>query len=100
MPYNFRQLWFMSGRNCTPKQHIRIAKHELNHFMFYHYYPQLQKELGKEKYEILKEGLAIYTDPNGNNKPAVKRIENYFRKNLDKTIDKIMAKGEWEKYLL
>ncbi|MBM4401733.1 MAG: hypothetical protein FJ044_00615 [Candidatus Cloacimonetes bacterium] len=60
-PYNYEEKWFMSGRNQSEQGHLRTAMHELNHFMFYYYYPHLKDKLGNEKFEILKEALAIYT---------------------------------------
>lgn len=98
-PYNFKERWFMSGKNQDLRSHIKIALHELNHFMFYYYYSDLKKELGNERYEVLKEALAIYTNPGGNDKPAVKKLENYFKENLNKSIPDILKKGKWRNYL-
>lgn len=99
-PYSFEQRWFMSGRNSSIEGHINTAKHELNHFMFYYYYLKspLGKDLGFEKREILKEALAVFTNPEGNDKPNVKKLENYFMKNLDKTIPQILSENEWKNY--
>lgn len=98
-PYNFKKQWYMSGRNSNIENHISTALHELNHFMFYYYYSGLKKELGIEKYEILKEGLAVFTNPEGNDKPKVKNLENYLKKNLKRTIPKVLEKEEWKKYI-
>lgn len=98
-PYNFKEKWFMSGKNQDLGSHIKITLHELNHFMFYYYYSNLKKELGNEKYEILKEALAIYTNPEGNDKPAVKKLENYFKENLNKSIPEIIKSNNWKNYL-
>lgn len=98
-PYNFKEQWYMSGRNSNIENHISTALHELNHFMFYYYYSELEKELGTEKYELLKEGLVIFTNPKGNDKPKVKNLENYFKKNLKWTIPKVLEKREWKKYI-
>ncbi len=98
-PYNYKERWFMTSRNNSEEGHIQTALHELNHFMFYHYYPQLKKEIGDENYERLKEALAIYTNPKGNDKPSVKKLETYFKKNLDKTIKEIFRQKNWKKYL-
>jgi hypothetical protein len=69
----------MVGRDDNIARIILVAKHELNHFMFFYYYPQLKEKLGEEKFEILKEALVIFTNPEGNDKPAVKKLENYFK---------------------
>jgi len=98
-PYSYKDRWFMSGKYQSLENHISTALHELNHFMFYYYYPGLKKELGVKRYEILKEALAIYTNPEGNNKPDVKKMENYFRQNLDKSIPEVIEKGEWKNHL-
>lgn len=97
-PYNFKEKWFMSGKNQDLGSHIKTTLHELNHFMFYYYYPDLKKELGNERYEILKEALAIFTNPKGNDKPAVKKLEYYFKENLNKSVSNILKKGEWRNY--
>lgn len=97
-PYNYEEGWFMTGYFSDMTRHISTATHELNHFMFYYYYPHLKDKIGNEKYEILKEALAIYTNPEGTDKPTVKKLEQYFKKHLDKTIDEIIEKGEWAKY--
>lgn len=95
-PYSYTRRWYMTGRNSSEEGHVKTALHELNHFMFYYYYPELENELGKEKYEFLKEALAIYTNPEGNNKPTIKKLESYFAKHLDKTIPEVLSLGEWK----
>lgn len=97
-PYNHEEKWFMSSCVSDIAEHIRIATHELNHFMFYYYYPHLKDKLGKEKFEILKEALSVFTNPEGTEKPTTEKMQGYFRQHIDKTIDKIIEKGEWEKY--
>ena len=90
-PYNYEERWFMTGRNSSIEGHLRTARHELNHFMFYYYFPELKNKLGVEKYEILKEALAIFTNPEGNDKPAVKKLESFLIKQKG-TIPEIIAK--------
>lgn len=97
-PYDYEERWFMSGRNQSEQGHLRTAIHELNHFMFYYYYPHLKDKLGNEKYEIIKEALAIFTNPEGTDKPTVEKLEQYLKRYLDKTIDEVIEKGEWERY--
>ncbi len=98
-PYSYKQRWYLLGRNSSEENHIKITLHELNHFMFYYYYPHLKKDLGKEKYEVLKEALAIYTNPEGNDKPGVQRLESYFKENASKSLKKLLAKKDWRKLL-
>lgn len=97
-PYNYEEKWFMSSCVHDIDGHIRTATHELNHFMFYYYYPHLKDKLGEEKFEILKEALAIYTNPEGNERPTTKKMERYFMEHLNKTIEEVIEKGKWEKY--
>jgi len=98
-PYNYKEKWIMMFANTDVSQQLRIIIHELNHFMFYYHFPNLKEELGKEKYEILKEALAIYSNPEGNDKPSVKKLETYFKKHLDKSIPEVLSLGEWKDYL-
>jgi len=90
-PYNYKEKWFMTGRNSSIEGHLKTARHELNHFMFYYYFPELKNKLGVEKYEILKEALAIFTNPEGNDKPAVKKLESFLKKQKG-TIPEIITK--------
>jgi len=97
-PYNYEQRWFMSGRNQSIQGHLNTAIHELNHFMFYYYYPNLLEELGKEKYEELKEALVVFTNPKGNDKPAIRKLEGFFRRQKG-TIPEILKKDDWKNCL-
>ena len=92
-PYNYKELWFMTGRNSSLPKHISTAKHELNHFMFYYYYAdELTKQgVSLTKQEKFKEALAILTNPEGNDKPEVKELEKFILKHKDKPLEKIIA---------
>lgn len=92
-PYNYQERWFMTGRNSSFDRHIRIAKHELNHFMFYYYYPHLRHKLGTEKFELLKEALVIFTNPEGNDKPSVKKLEEHLKTLAGNPMDEIIDKA-------
>lgn len=62
-PYDYKEhSFYVRYKTAVPLQ-LRTAVHELNHFMFYHYYPDLGKDLGKEKYELLKESLTFFSNP-------------------------------------
>ncbi len=80
-PYSFENRWFMIGRMSHVPGMIGTAKHELNHFMFYYYFLDdlTKRGIKKEKREQLKEALAILTNPEGNDKPAVKELENFIK---------------------
>jgi len=88
-PYNYEKRWFMTGRNCLDEKHLAIATHELNHFMFYYYYKNL--DLVKEKSEILKEALAILSNVEENNKPNIKVVEKFVFKHKTKPVDEIVG---------
>ncbi|MGI5841247.1 MAG: hypothetical protein ACOX6N_03460 [Patescibacteria group bacterium] len=91
-PYSFEDRWFMTYRNNTAEKHLSVAKHELNHFMFYHYYGEnLQKRgLPKEKIEKLKESLVVLTNPEGNDKPDLKELESYIQTLRGQSMDQII----------
>jgi hypothetical protein len=91
-PYNYEERWFMSRRSNSIEGHIDTTKHELNHFMFYYYYSDAlaKKGLLKEKIEKLKEAFAILTNPEGNNKPEVKELEEYVKSLNGQPIDQII----------
>jgi len=98
-PYNYQEMWFMLPRKASPLQIINTAKHELNHFMFYHYYSYLREKLGEEKLEKLKEALVILTNPEGNDKPEVKELEEYLKTLSEKPIEEIIERAINSKYL-
>jgi len=91
-PYNYEKKWFMSRRSNSIDGHIDTTKHELNHFMFYFYYLDLltEKGLPNEKIEKLKEAFAILTNPEGNNKPDIKELEEYIKSLKGQSTDKIV----------
>lgn len=92
-PYNYEECWFMVNRNSSIAGFINTAKHELNHFMFYHYYLEklTQQKISKEKREKLKEALAIFSNPEGNDKPDIKELESYLKTLIGKTMDEIVV---------
>lgn len=89
----------MVNRNSSVAGLINTAKHELNHFMFYYYYLNKLKRqnVSLEKREKLKEALAIFSNPEGNNKPDIKDLETYLQtlsgKKMDEIIDLVIAKN-------
>lgn len=92
-PYNYEERWFMVNRNSSVAGFINTAKHELNHFMFYYYYLDklMQQKVSKEKREKLKEALVIFSNPEGNNKPNIKKLESYLKTLKGRTIDEIIV---------
>lgn len=100
-PYNYKDRWFMVSRNNSIAGFINTAKHELNHFMFYYYYSDklMQQKISQEKREKLKEALAIFSNPEGNDKPDVKELETYLRTLNGKTMDEVIDLSLESKYL-
>lgn len=98
-PYNFKKKWLMVFAYAPITSKLRIIVHELNYFMFLHYYGDLEKEIGKEKSEDLKEALTIFTDPeNKKGYPAQKELREWLKRQKG-TISEIIEAGEWKKFI-
>lgn len=92
-PYNYKERWFMCKRNGSIDHFSRIARHELNHFMYYYYWRDfvVSQNISENKSEILKEAMAILTNPEGNDKPTVKPLEAEIVNHIGQPIDKIVT---------
>lgn len=91
-PYNYQERWFMVS-STDKKKIINTATHELNHFMFYYLYADFlkQKNIPTKKIEIIKEALAVLTNPEGNpEKPDILPLEKIVRSHTDKPIGQII----------
>jgi len=90
--YSYEEKWFRTGWRQTEEKHVSVAKHELNHFMFYYYYLDKLTAIGvsKEKREKLKEAVAIFSNSEGNDKPAVKELENFLLALKGQPMDQII----------
>lgn len=97
-PYDFRKRWFMVSVYGNPKNHVNTALHELNHFMFYHYFGCLKEKLGKEKFESLKEALTVFTNPEEKGYPAQEKLRAWLVAQKG-SISEIVANGEWKTLL-
>lgn len=93
-PYNFKKREIMICHGVPVERQINILKHELNHFMFYFYFSDLQKELGREKFESLKEGLAILTNPEEKGYPNQRELRRWLLKQSG-TIPEILNRNGW-----
>lgn len=59
-PYNFQEKWFMVSFLNHPLFCAKIIAHELMHFHFIYYSWQvIEKQIGKEKTEDIKEALTV-----------------------------------------
>lgn len=97
-PYNYKEKWIMVFANTEVDRQIRIIIHELNHFMFYHYFGFIKEELGKEKFESIKEALIVFTNPEEKGYPAQQNLRNWLREQKG-SIPEILSKPDWKKYL-
>jgi len=91
-PYNYKQRYFYATYKFLSAQH-NIAIHELNHFMFYFYYPERDIKLSTENYELLKESLTIFTNPSKEGKPNEKPLRDLFKSKIWKSLDEAIQAG-------
>lgn len=97
-PYNYQEKWFMVSKYGSKSGHLKIVKHELNHFMFYYYFGYLKKELGFEKFESLKEALTVFTNPEEKGYPAQQKLRAWLAKQ-NESIQEIIKSNNWKNYL-
>jgi hypothetical protein len=97
-PYNYQKRHIYIRANVPAQQQLRILSHELNHFMFYYYYSAMSKKLGREKFELLKESLALFTNPEQSGKPNEKPLRKLYTSKKYQNLDGAIQDGF--KYLL
>lgn len=98
-PYNFNERWIMLFANTSQERQLQILTNELNHFMFHYYFGKLKVELGKQKFESLKEALTVFTNPEEKGYPAQRKLRAWLKKQTDKTIPQIISSGGWKRYI-
>ncbi len=91
-PYSYEDKYFFANYKYASEQ-MDIAKHELNHFMFYYYYDSLRNKLDLEKYELLKEALTLFSSPNQTGKPNELPLRKFFETKLWANLDEAIAAG-------
>jgi hypothetical protein len=96
-PYKYPE-WILIYSEMPTERQLEVIKHELNHFMFYYYYDYLMDELGKEKFESLKEALTIFTNTEERGYPKEQKLRKWL-KFQQGSIPKIIEGGKWRKYL-
>ncbi|MDD4762020.1 MAG: hypothetical protein PHZ25_03300 [Candidatus Pacebacteria bacterium] len=100
-PHNFKEKYFFVFAMATKTIQLRIIEHELNHFMFYNYYSQLKNILENEKYELLKESLTFFSNPEEEGKPNEKELRKMFMEkiwnNLDEAINEAVERLKKQK---
>lgn len=92
-PYSYQEKYMFIYAPAAAMGQVSAILHELNHFMFYYYYPDLKNKLGQEKYELLKESLTFFTNPNQTGKPNEKDLRDLYASNQWKNIDEIINRG-------
>lgn len=97
-PYNFEKKWIIVFAGASIEKQLQILTHELNHFMFYHYFGELKKEIGEEELESLKEVLTVLTNPEEKGYPDQQELRIWLLWQ-NKTIPEIIEDGGWRKYL-
>jgi len=96
-PYNYEQKYFYVTYRSISNQ-LSTSAHELNHFMFYYYYPSLKDRLDNEKYELLKESLTFFSNPDREGKPNEVPLRELFKSKLWANLDGAISAGA--KYLM
>lgn len=99
-PYNFEKRWIMVFA-YTPKinTQLEIIIHELNHFMFLYHYGDLERKIGKKKFEQLKEALTVFTDSEyKKGYPNQKKLRKWLKKQKG-TISEIIEAEKWRKFI-
>jgi len=91
-PYNYEQKYFYANYKYISSQ-LSTAKHELNHFMFYYYYGSLKDKLGNEKYELLKEAVTFFSNPDQEGKPNELPLRELFKSKLWGSFDEAVSAG-------
>lgn len=97
-PHNYGEKWFMVSIYGDKDNHLKTTLHELNHFMFYYYFGNLEKKLGTVKFESLKEALTVLTNPEEEGYPAERKLRGWL-KEQEGTLTEIIKKGEWKKII-
>jgi hypothetical protein len=91
-PYSYEDRYFYANYKYVSEQ-MDVAKHELNHFMFYYYYDSLKNQLNEEKYDLLKESLTFFSNPSQTGKPNERPIREFFKTQIWETLDEAILAG-------
>lgn len=92
-PYSYKDKYLYVYLNKSPEKQAKIILHELNHFMFYFYHPELKEKLGHEKYELLKESLSYFSNPEQKGKPNEKELREFYSSKEWKNLDDAIKSG-------
>jgi hypothetical protein len=97
-PYDYKNKHIFVYANTDIQSQMRIILHELNHFFFYSMYPNLPlKNNRPELYELLKESLTLFSNPEQAGKPNEQKLRDYYIQNNIRSIKQAVEMGS--KYL-
>jgi hypothetical protein len=89
-PYSYKSKYTYVGiKEEIPEQLLSIL-HELNHFMFHHYFGHLQEELGHNKFHLIKESLTFFTNPEDPGLKNQKNLRELYASRYCESIDEII----------
>ena len=98
-PYNFKERWIMVYAKSGVKTKLYTLMHELNHFMFYYYFPPKKLEIkSKQEYESLKEALTVLTSPEEQGYPAQQKLRAWLKEQKG-TVGEILQNEKWKSLL-
>lgn len=95
---SYHQTWNTAGMNLWRKHSLSVIAHELNHFMFYKYYGDLEKTLSASQFLTLKESLIFFSDPASTGYAIERPLRDFYlsldrnRYSLDEIIKLAVAK--------
>lgn len=93
-PYDFKARRIFVHAKPGIQSQLRILSHELNHFMFYVVYTKdLFEKLGKEKFELLKESMTIFTNPEQAGKPNEEPLRKLYLEKRVRNLDEAVRLG-------
>lgn len=61
--------------------------------MFYHYYDGIRTKLGEEKYELLKESITFFSNPEQEGKPNEEQLRALFLSRVWDDLDEAVEAG-------
>lgn len=96
-PYKFPE-WILIYAEMPAKRQLEVITHELNHFMFYYYFGSLKEKLGLKKFEMLKEALTVFTNPEEKGYPSEKKLRAWLKEQKG-TVTEIIEKDDWRDHL-
>ena len=91
-PYSYTDKYFYVPSKFVNPQ-MNTCLHELNHWMFYYYYPDLWEDIGEEKYDILKESLTFFTNPTRGWYPKEESLRILYASRIWSSMDEALQEG-------